>query len=259
VTTFSDAWDPADYTRFADERLRSARDLIDRIVLSEPDVIADLGCGTGSVTRLLAAKWPRARLIGVDSSSGMLSESTRADTGVEWSHSDIGSWRPDKPLDLAFSNAALHWIDDHSQLFPRLASLIRPGGILAVQMPRSFDEPIHKAIVETVAASEWSRRLRDLVRPQPVLPPQDYIHLLSGCTQRVDVWETTYYHLLSGEQPVAEWAKGAALRPYLARLSHGDQQRFFKDYAVRVDRAYPRLSNGTTILPFRRLFLIAVF
>lgn len=256
-TAAFNAWSPADYQHFAAERLRPAQDLIGRMFLSAPGVIADLGCGPGTVTRLLAEKWPHARIIGLDNDLAMLSAASAANPALEWRQEDIGSWRPDTVLDIVFSNAALHWLDDHHHLFPRLAGFIRPGGLLAVQMPRSFDEPIHQAIRETVAAPEWSRRLRGLVRVQPVLPPQDYIHILSECTQRIDVWDTTYHHMLSGENPVAEWAKGAALRPFLARLSDRDQLRFFEDFEARVARAYPQSQNGSTIFPFRRVFIIA--
>lgn len=256
-TAAFNAWSPADYQHFAAERLRPAQDLIGRMFLSAPNVIADLGCGPGSVTRLLAEKWPHARIIGIDNDVAMLSAASEANPALEWLQADIGTWQPDMLLDIVFSNAALHWLDDHHHLFRRLVGFIRPGGLLAVQMPRSFDEPVHQAISETVAAPEWSSRLHGLTRVQPVLPPQDYIHILSECTQRIDVWETTYYHILSGENPVADWAKGAALRPFLAQLSDSDQLHFLDDFAARVGRVYPQSANGKTVFPFRRVFIIA--
>ncbi|MEX0825516.1 MAG: methyltransferase domain-containing protein [Acidimicrobiia bacterium] len=249
------SWDPAQYDRYAGERLRPALDLIARIPIA-PRSIWDLGCGTGSITALLAKRWPEATVGGLDSSPTMLGRA-REIPGIEWRLADIASWEPEQPPELIFSNAALHWLDDHATLLPRLAAQVAPGGVLAVQMPRNFDEPSHALLAATAASSRWREAVGHLVRPAPVAEPAEYHHLLSGRFATLDIWETVYFQVLEGEDPVAEWARGTAARPYLDALDgHGEE--FMEDYASRLRRAYPRSDDGTTLFPFRRLFLIGV-
>ncbi|MCJ7725170.1 MAG: methyltransferase domain-containing protein, partial [Acidimicrobiia bacterium] len=99
----------------------------------------DLGCGTGAITRLLAARWPRAQVWGLDSSPEMLATAGEEDGTVAWVEGDIASWSPPEPAGLVFANASLHWVADHARLFPALAESLAPGGVLAAQMPRNFD------------------------------------------------------------------------------------------------------------------------
>lgn len=249
------SWDPTQYGRFGDERLRPALDLIARIPTT-PVSIWDLGCGTGSITSLLADRWPAAVVHGLDSSPAMLEEA-RGISGIEWLLGDIESWAPDRPADLLFSNAALQWLGDHELLFPRLAAQVGPGGALAVQMPRNFGEASHTLLAATAASSRWREAVGHLARKAPVAGPADYHRLLADRFTTVDIWETVYFHVLHGEDPVAQWARGTAARPYLDALP-GDEDEFMEDYASRLREAYPPGKGGAVLFPFRRLFIIGV-
>ena len=252
-----DVWQPATYCRFGRQRTRAAEDLLRRVVLDAPHTIVDLGCGTGNVTRLLAERWPRAHVIGVDSSSSMLAEAKVTSANIRWIEADINTWMPDEPVDLVVSNAALHWLDDHATLLPRLVGWLWHEGVLAIQMPRNFDEPSHVAIAETIDDERWRDRLAPLARPRPVAQPQTYIDLLLAMTRELDVWETIYWQVFEGENPVVAWTGGASLRPLLAALDASEQDAFLADYAARVGRAYPQRPDGRTLFPFRRLFIVA--
>jgi trans-aconitate 2-methyltransferase len=247
-------WDPAGYLEFADHRLRPAFDLIGRIDL-DPRTVWDLGCGTGHVTALLARRWPGARVHGLDRSADMLDEARRID-GIEWVHGDVTSWEPAEPADLLFSNAALHWVDDHAAVFPRLVSFLAEGGILAVQMPRNFAEPSHTLLAEKARSPRWKARLGDVARTAPVAEPAAYYDVLAPLVDGVDIWETEYLHVLDGPDPVARWAGSTAARPYLGALA-ADADAFMADYAEALREAYPRRPDGTTLFPFRRLFIVA--
>lgn len=155
------SWDPSQYLKFADHRLRPAIDLINRIDLDRPALVVDLGCGAGNVTRLLARRWPQAAVVGVDGSADMLARAKAGDrdTVIRWQHADVNGWTPDRPADLIYSNAALHWLDDHGALFPRLIEGLKPGGVLAVQMPRNHGAPSHTCMTEAAAAGPWQERL----------------------------------------------------------------------------------------------------
>ena len=252
-------WDPNQYLRYADHRLRPALDLIERIPLAEPRAIYDLGCGAGNVTRLLAARWPAATVTGMDHSREMLDKASAEPSTIRWIEADLKDWRPDAPADLLFSNATLHWLPDHSALFLRLLGWLVPGGCLAVQMPRSWGLASHRLMRETLAdLSLGSEDLRSSLEQEPVEDPGTYYELLAPRTSHLEIWETEYLQALEGPDPVLEWVKGTGLRPVLLGLSEADKREFIAEYARRLREAYPRSSDGRTLYPFRRLFVVAV-
>ncbi len=251
-------WDPAQYFKFADHRLRPAVDLVNRINAESPSIIYDLGAGAGNVTELLAKRWPAARVVGVDSSEEMLRQAAQRASNIEWEVGDIGTWRPEEPAELIFSNAALHWITGHENLFTGIMSSLAPGGVLAVQMPCNFGALSHTSISVAAEAGPWRDKIIPLLRPAPVEPPPFYIELLSPFADTLDVWETEYMQVLNGENPVKEWTKGTWLRPLLDALEEPERSEFESVYADLVADAYPKQRDGTTVFPFKRLFIIAV-
>ena len=251
------AWDPAQYLKFAGPRLRPALDLLQRIDIETPGSVYDLGAGAGNVTRLIAARWPEARIVGVDGSAEMLAKAAAENAGIEWRQADLASWRPERPADVIYSNAALHWLDDHERLFPSVFTGLAPGGVLAVQIPRNFAAPSHTSITETALSGPWRQRLEPLLRPSPVAEPSFYYDLLAPRAASLDIWETEYLQVLEGENPVKEWTKGTWLTPLLAALEEPDRSRFEAAYAERVAAFYPPRGDGKTLFPFRRMFLIA--
>lgn len=251
------AWDPAQYLKFAGPRLRPAIDLLQRVDLDRPGLVYDLGAGTGNVTRLIAARWPEARVVGVDSSAEMLAKAAAENPGIKWGQADLGAWRPERPPDLIYSNAALHWLDGHDRLFPTLFGGLATGGVLAVQIPRNFGAPSHTLITEAASSGPWRSRLEPLLRPSPVAAPEFYYDLLAPKAAALDMWETEYLQVLEGANPVKEWTKGTWLAPLLGALEEPERSGFERVYAERVLAAYPPRRDGKTLFPFRRLFMIA--
>jgi trans-aconitate 2-methyltransferase len=251
------AWDPAQYLKFAGPRLRPALDLLQRIDFEAPQIVYDLGAGAGNVTRLIAARWPEARVTGVDSSGEMLAKAAAENPQIQWQQADLGTWRAERPADVIYSNAALHWLDHHERLFPAVFARVAPGGVLAVQIPRNFGAPSHTSITETALDGPWRQRLEPLLRPSPVAEPAFYYDLLAPRAAALDIWETEYLQVLEGENPVKEWTKGTWLTPLLAALEEPERSRFEAAYGERVAAAYPPRSDGKTLFPFRRMFLIA--
>jgi trans-aconitate 2-methyltransferase len=261
-------WDPSQYLKFTDHRLRPALDLMARIALDAPRRVYDLGCGPGNITRLLAERWPEAAVTGIDSSAAMLTkareeappraQARNATTGVAFEQADIARWSPPAPADLLFSNATLHWLDDHATLLPRLAAQLAPGGVLAIQMPDNRTSPSHLLMDEAAATGPWHETLAAL-RPVygSMQSPDAYYRILAPVTRQLDIWETTYLHVLEGDNPVVEWTKGTALRPYLDALVEPERSDFLAAYSVRIAAAYPPQPDGRTLLPFRRIFIVA--
>ena len=251
------AWDPAQYLKFADQRLRPAIDLLSRIDFADPAEVFDLGAGAGNVTRLLKERWPGARVTGVDDSQEMLDKAAAVAPEIMWERADLASWRPPRPADIIYSNAALHWLDGHERLFPALFSSVAPGGVLAVQLPRNFSAVSHTSISEAARSGPWRAKLEPLLRPAPVAEPAFYYGLLAPRAATLDMWETEYLQVMEGDNPVKEWTKGTWLRPLLAALEEPERSRFEAHYADLVARAYPRRPDGRTLFPFRRLFIVA--
>ena len=249
-------WNPQQYLKFAQPRLRPAIDLLARIEASSPSRIYDLGCGTGGITRLLAQRWPHAHITGVDDSAEMLGQAARQSSAIEWVQQSLATWRPNERANLIFSNAALHWLPDHGNLFVSLVDALAPNGILAVQMPRNFLAPSHTLIYETAREPQWHDTLAHLIARPPVHEPQFYYSLLQERAASLDIWETEYLHALDGKDAVKEWTKGTWLKRFLDELDEPRRGEFEADYARRVGAAYPPLENGRTLFPFRRLFIV---
>jgi len=255
------AWDPAHYLKFSDERLRPGFDLLARVgELPAAAPMAELGCGTGVHARAIAARWPEQPLLALDSSPEMLRQAAEAGSapGIVWEKADLTTWNAPVPLALVFSNAVLQWVDDHAALFPRLLRMLAPEGVLAVQMPRNFAAPSHVLMREAALAGAWAARLEPLLRRDPVATPQRYYDLLRPLARgALDIWETEYLHVLQGEDAVFAWVSGTALRPLSAALAGGERQDFEALYREKLRQAYPKQADGKTLLPFRRLFIVA--
>lgn len=252
-------WDAGQYLKYSEERSRPFFDLLARVRLEHAGFIADLGCGPGNLTRTLAERWPDARVVGVDNSPEMLEQAKPlAIPGrLDFVQADIASWAPEKPVNLIASNAACHWVSDHDVLLARLTKMLAPGGTLAVQMPYHFQNPAHLAIEEAKTDPRWSAVLQGVgLHQTSVLPLLWYVERLHDLGFVVDAWQTTYIHVLTGENPVLEWFKGSALRPFLNRLAPQAKKEFLHELGNRFKAAYPA-KGSITLLPFPRLFFVA--
>lgn len=251
------SWDPSIYLSFNSERTRPAIDLANRVLLTAPNLVVDLGCGPGNSTAILARRWPSARMVGVDNSAEMLAQAAKSPFAAHWQQADLRDWAPGEPPSLIFSNAAFQWLDDHATIFPRLLRSLERGGVLAIQMPRNFDAPSHVLLREIANDSRWSDKVARFNRVDPVAPPADYYALLGSGASSLDIWQTEYQHVLDGDDAVFKWVSGTALVPYVAALDEADRKQFLNAYRERLADAYPRRSNGKTLFPFKRIFIVA--
>ncbi len=257
-------WDPRTYLTYADERTRPARDLLAAVDVTDPRRVVDLGCGTGTSTRLLAVRWPAADVLGTDSSAEMVAAARDADgpaaARCRYEVADAASWQPAGPVDVWFSNAMLQWLPGHLELLPRWLATLTPAGRLAFQVPANFDAPHHVLLREFCAAPAWRDRLGGIPeRHEAVHAPGTYADALAAAGARPDVWETTYLHRLTGPDPVLAWTAGTALRPVLQALDGdaGAKEAFLVEYGAALRAAYPPGPDGVTTLPFRRVFAVA--
>ena len=248
-------WDPSQYLTFDKQRLQPALDLIARIP-EEAQRITDIGCGPGNVTNILYGRWPTAQICGIDNSPDMLTKAKNDLPHIEWQHADLNTWQSSLQVDVLFSNAALHWLDDHELLFPNLIKSVKPGGTLAIQMPRNWAAPSHMSINQAVSEGSWKSKLEPLIKEQPTRSPEFYYEILSPHVQELEIWETEYIQVLEGENPVAEFVKGSWLRRFLQALDEPERTEFENCYREKVKLAYPKQTDGKTLFPFRRLFIL---
>ena len=257
----SHTWDPDRYLAYADERGRPFVDLLARVHAERPRTVVDLGCGPGNLTSLLVDRWPGADVTGVDSSPEMIEKASGID-GVTWEVGDLRAWaEPDPvalraPIDVLVSNATLQWVPEHLDLLPGLLDRVAPGGWLAFQVPGNFDEPSHTTRTELAAREPYATHVRDARLPTSH-GPADYARLLLDLGCEVDAWETTYLHVLTGEDPVFRWVSGTGARPTLQALPDDLRPDFEEEFKALLREAYPADAAGRVILPFRRIFVVA--
>lgn len=249
-------WDPKTYLAFGAERTRPAADLLARVPVAEPGRVADLGCGPGNSTALLRARWPEAEIDAIDFAPEMLADARKSGVDARFIEADIASWTPDHSYDVIYSNAALQWLADHEVLLPRLLSFVRPGGVLAVQVPRNFEEHCHVLLRQAVSDLRWRDALKDVRDWWNVLAPEAYFDLLTPAATSVDLWETRYFHVLEGKDPVFHWMMGTGLRPFAAALETPLKDEFLAHYRGLLAAAYPPRPGGQTIHRFLRLFFV---
>lgn len=250
-------WSAQQYCAFEQERTRPVRDLVAAIDLEQVQHAIDLGCGPGNSTQVLAQRFPEATVSGLDNSEDMLQAARKRLPQLQFALQDLGRWESAQPLDVILANASLQWLPDHATLYPHLVRQLRPGGCLAVQTPDNLQEPAHRLAREIARQGPWADTMDSAPHPDRH-SAAFYYALLQPLCSRVDVWQTTYFHpLAGGPAAVVEWFKGSALRPYLAVLDEDGQAAFLAQYLEAVSQAYPALADGTVLLPFPRLFIVA--
>jgi trans-aconitate 2-methyltransferase len=255
-------WSADQYLKFAEERTRPSRDLLEQIPLRSPRHVVDLGCGPGNSTAVLAARYPDSHISGMDSSPDMIEKARKTSRDITFELGDLSSYTPSEPADLLFSNAVFQWLP-HQDRIPVITRLIRTqpsGGVFAFQVPDNFTEPSHAAMRETAAnGGPWTAVLHDR---QPALAqfqsPQELYDQIKPLCSSVNIWHTNYYHVLDGHEAVVEWVKGTGLRPFVDPLSPEDKEGFLQAYLARLKEVYPSSFDGKVILRYPRLFVVAV-
>ena len=252
------SWSAKQYTLFEEERTRPVRDLVAAIPGDAKRCI-DLGCGPGNSTEVLAARFPDAAIGGMDSSPDMIEAARKRMPGATFMLADIATWDEAGPYDVILANAVLQWVPGHASLMPRLVGKLSEGGSLAVQMPDNLDQPSHRLMREVAADGPWASKLAESAAERIRIEPADwYYALLKPLCRRVDIWRTTYIHpLMGGPDAIIEWLKATGLRPFLDPLNDTLRQGFLDAYRAKIAEAYPTLNDGSVLLPFPRLFIVA--
>lgn len=252
-------WDSAAYLQFGAERTQPSVDLVKRIELERPRKLLDVGCGPGNSTQVLADAFPNAlRIIGIDSSPEMIETAKGDHPDMEFRILDASALPSlgENDFDVVFSNACLQWVPDHPRVLRDMLALLRPGGVLAVQLPMNYEEPIHQIIKGLAASDDWRAELAD-ARTFHTLRQEDYFDILAAETGGFQMWQTTYLHRLPSHESIMDWYKGTGLRPYLSLLSEDRARIFERAVLEEIVKRYPKQRNGEIIFRFPRFFFTA--
>ncbi len=250
-------WNPDLYRRFEAERTRPAAELLARIPPKAFARVVDLGCGPGNSTALLHQAYPNAALTGVDTSASMLEQAAVRVPSAQFIQADFTDWQSDAPPDLLFANAALQWAGNHADLLPRLVGQLAEGGVLAVQMPDNLEQPSHLLMAETARLPQWQPQMQAMKNRRPLAEAEEYYDILTAASCSVDIWRTTYYHIMPDAEAIVHWFRATGLRPFLNRLTEAEQAAFCADYLEKLRAAYPQQADGNVLLAFPRLFFVA--
>ena len=248
-------WDPDRYCKFKAERAQPFRDLVAMLEIKPHLKVVDLGCGTGELTAELSSILPDSNVVGIDNSSEMLTKAKLLEKpGLMFERKGIeavsGNW------DLIFSNAALHWIDDHYAFIPRLLSMLNPGGQILVQMPSNHRNRAQETVSEIAADEPFISAMQDWKWEFPVLPIDTYAEILfrHGCRE-ITVIEKVYPHVLNSAEEVMEWLSGTTIIPYLERLPDDMHDIFKRACLEKLKIIY---HSEPFLYPFRRILFSAI-
>jgi len=251
-------WNPDLYLRFKRERNQPLYDLISRIEIDAPERIIDIGCGPGNSTQVLRDRWPRAEIIGIDSSRSMIEKATSACPGPMFmvrnacdDLSDLGGF------DLVFANASLQWMPDQEHLVPRLFNMLRPKGVFAAQIPQYDHMPVSKAIDGVVSSPKWAQFFNGVDPGFNFHTERSYYEWLCEISTQLQMWTTDYYHIMDSHDRIVEMMGSTGLKTYLSLLP-GDKVPEFTTYVLEsIKAAYPNQCDGKVMFPFKRLFVVA--
>ena len=249
-------WKTTQFERFIQDRKQPAIDLANRLETLNPDNILDLGCGPGNSTKVLKDKYPNSHIIGADNSEDMLKKAMELYPYIEFIKLDANgnlNEISDK-FDIVFSNACIQWLPNHRELLPKLMTLLKPNGILAIQIPIQREHPVHIIINQLSENQNWNGKI--VPRQYNNLTTEEYFDVLSHISSDFEVWETTYCHRMPSYESIIEWYKGTGLRPYLEQLSESDADEFVNDVYKELQQRYQVQNNGEILFRFPRLFFI---
>jgi len=251
-------WNPTLYLKFNNERTQPSVDLVSRIKFDSPAKIIDVGCGPGNSTQVLVQRWPGSQVTGIDNSPAMIEKAKTDYPDQLWKISDAGKDKFPDTYDIVFSNATIQWIPDHAALFNKFFQNLNKNGVLAVQIPLFWDMPLGKSIENISNQSRWKSATRGVRELFTIHDSSFYFDLLSVHSDKIEMWETYYMHIMDSHVSILEMIRSTGLKPYLDRLeTENDKKDFEAQLLMEIAKDYPIQQNGKVLFPFKRLFFIA--
>ncbi len=252
-------WNSSLYLKYKNERTQPAVDLVNRISINEPKKIIDIGCGPGNSAAALASRFTSAKILGIDSSEDMILSAKKSYPHLDFMLCDAENELENigERFDVVFSNACIQWIPNHHKLLKNMMMLLTDGGVLAVQTPMNYEEPVHLINERLTKSEKWKHKIKT-PRIFNNLKADEYYDILADISTSFEMWQTTYFHKMKSHNEILEWYRGTGLRPYLNELSEDDKPLFENDILSELIKEYPVQKNGDVIFRFPRFFFTAI-
>ncbi len=251
-------WNPQQYLKFKNERTQPSIDLVSRIRVDSPKNIIDIGCGPGNSTKILVDRWPKSKVIGLDNSPKMIEQAKKDFPEQEWMLGDANNIDTKQKYDIVFSNATIQWLPDHKKLIPRLFSLVNKNGALAIQTPEFDKMPLSRAIESVAEKNKWKKYTAGVEAIFNYHDENYYYDLLIPLAGAIEMWKTSYIHVLDSQNALIDWIRSTALKPYLDSLPDDKEKISFEnEILAALKDDYPARNDGKVLFPFKRLFFVA--
>jgi trans-aconitate 2-methyltransferase len=251
-------WNPQQYLKFKNERTQPSIDLVAKIRVDSPKKIIDIGCGPGNSTQPLLSRWPKSHIVGLDSSPKMIEQAKKDFPEQKWILGDANNIDTKEKYDIVFSNAAIQFLPDQERTIPKFFSIVNENGAMAVQTPEFDTMPIGRSLKKVADSKKWKEHTAGSGDVFYFHNENFYYEILSPLAKSIEIWETSYVHVLNSHKDLIEWTNSTALRPYLDKLPNEEDKISFQNELLELlKKDYPTQKDGKVLFPFKRLFFVA--
>jgi trans-aconitate 2-methyltransferase len=251
-------WNPILYLKFKNERTQPSLDLISKINILNPEKIIDIGCGPGNSTEILLKKWQNSKITGIDNSPAMIEKAKNDHPEQIWKIQDASNIGLKEKYDIVFSNATIQWIPDHERLLLNFINMVKKNGALAVQLPLYNEMPICEIIDNVFKKVQSGKQKFDLNSVFTFHNSKFYYDVLINHVEQIEIWETTYIHIMNSCKEIIEMIKSTGMKPYLEKINEDKEKIEFEERVFsELNKVYIQQKNGKVLFPFKRLFFIA--
>jgi trans-aconitate 2-methyltransferase len=229
--------------------------IISELQFTGKERVLDLGCGDGFLTRLIADFLPRGSVLGIDASEGMIKAAREYETeNVSFQLMDIDAVDFENEFDLIFSNAALHWINDHVRLLDNCHKALKPGGCIRFNFAgygncSNFNEIIKKIILE----ERYSAYFEKFIWPWYMPEKHNYQKLAENSSFKdINIWEENTDRFFPSQDEMIKWIDQPSIVPFVACVDEKDKISF-RDEVVNRMIQKTKQSDGRYFETFRRI------
>jgi len=250
-------WNPHDYAKNSDAQLQWARELQSRLHLNGSEFVLDVGCGDGKMTADFAEALSSGQVIGIDSSPEMIayaSETYSARSNLSFACMDARALSFSNQFDLIFSNAVLHWFDDHSAFLNAASRALKPDGRLITSCGGAGGAiEMLNAVAETVDQDPWRPYFPTFRNPYHFYGTAEYEPWLKAAGLTIDRLELVPKDMThSGASGLASWLRTAWI-PFTHQVPESLRDRFISAVTQTYLAKFPLDSNGLAHVHMVRL------
>ncbi len=252
-------WDAEDYAKNSSNQQLWARELIYKLGFAGSERVLDIGCGDGKVTAEIAANLPRGAVVGVDFSDAMIALARQrfgpeAHPNLRFEPADARSLPFENEFDVVFSNATLHWVQEHPPVLRGIARSLKPGGKVLLQMGGQGNiAGVLQVLEPLMRTPRWARYFENFTFPYGFFAPSDYAAWLPAAglqAVRLELFPKDMVH--AGPAGLAGWVRTTKI-PYTQRVPEGEREAFVDEVVAAYLAQFPLDAQGNAHVRMMRL------